>query len=135
MSWPVFFRLGYLTFPLIIISFIAFLHAVFPSLLKRYSLVAVSIAFGLYALIIIFAPEFITARMLIPFQLVAVVVVMYGVGVIVRACHLRLDGAVWFAGWFFLCRVYLCLRYSRIVLDFVRNQFWASGECACACSV
>lgn len=95
MSWPLFFRVGYLTFPLVIIAFIAFLHAVFPVLLKRRSLVAVAAVFGLYALVILVAPEFITARLLTAFQLVAVVVVVYGVGVIVRACYRGLDGAVW----------------------------------------
>jgi class 3 adenylate cyclase len=95
MSWPVFFRVGYLTFPLVIIAFIAFLHAVFPALLKRGSLVAVSAIFGLYVLVILFAPEFITARLLTSFQLIAVAFVVYGVGVIVRACYLGLDGAVW----------------------------------------
>lgn len=96
MSWPMFFRVGYMTFPLIIIAFIAFLRAIFPDLLKRHSFVAVTVIFGLYAMIILFAPEFVTARLLTAFQLVSVVVVMYGVIVIVRACRMGLEGAIWF---------------------------------------
>lgn len=95
MSWPVYFKLGYLTFPLAMICLIGFLQSIFPVLVRKTHFWLIAVLFGIDALLICFAPIFASAFMLPPFQLVGVGAVLYGVSVIIRAVYRRLESARW----------------------------------------
>lgn len=95
IPWPLFFRLGYLTFPLIMVFFIGFLGAILPSLVRRTAVVVVCAVFALYALIIVLAPVHTAAILLKPFQFLGIAAVLFGVQAIVRAFIGGLEGARW----------------------------------------
>jgi len=95
LPWSVFFRLGYLTFPLAIGFFIGFLRALYPNLLSRRARNATAIVFGVYAAIIVGAPTFVAAILLLPFQILGLAAVGLGCAVIVRAVSRREEGAFW----------------------------------------
>ena len=95
LSWPVFFRLGVLTFPLIMIFFFGFLGTVFDGFVKPILFRLIVAAFSLFAAIAVLAPEFVSSILLIPFQIVALVCALYGLSVIARACARQLEGSVW----------------------------------------
>ncbi len=102
IPWPLFFRLGYLTFPLIMVFFIVFLGTILPSLVGRIPVGIVSAVFGVYALIVAFAPVHAVAILLRPFQILGIATVLFGVQAIVRAFIAGLDGARWlFVGFSF----------------------------------
>jgi len=100
ISWPVFFRLGYLTFPAVIICFIGFIHSVYPRLLPRGQSIAIQGVFALYALVILLPGESLAPVLLLPYQLFGVAAVGFGMSVIVRACRQGQEGALWLAAGF-----------------------------------
>lgn len=95
LSWPVFFRLGVLTFPLIMIFFFGFLRTVFDGLVKPILFRLIVTVFSLFAAIVVLAPEFVSSLLLIPFQIIALVCVCYGLFAIALACIRRLEGSIW----------------------------------------
>jgi len=95
LPWQVFMRMGYLTFSLAMIAFIGFLGSIFPTLVRKSHFAVVAAVFGLYSLIVVFAPTFVSASMLLYVQLMALAVVFYGLFMIIRACLLRLESGLW----------------------------------------
>ena len=95
LSWSGFFRLGYLTFPLVMFFFVGFLRAFFPSLVKPLYFRIISVVFLLYSLTIVFAPEYVSAILLFSFQIAGLATVGYGLYVIVCACVQRKERAYW----------------------------------------
>jgi class 3 adenylate cyclase len=96
ISWNLFYRLGYLTFPILIICYIGFLRSFFPSLIThRLFLVIVSV-FGLYSAIIVLMPEFISSSILIFFLYMTIFVILGGFFTLIIACIRRLPYSRWF---------------------------------------
>lgn len=95
IPWPLFFRLGYLTFPLIMIFYFVFLGTILPTMIGRIQVVVVCAVFAVYALIIAFAPIHAAAFLLNPFQLLGLAACVFGTQAIVRAFIRKIEGARW----------------------------------------
>jgi len=96
ITWSVFFRLGYLTFPVLIICYIGFLRSFFPSLIRRRLFLLIMMVFSFYSAIIVCAPEYVSSSILFFFLYVGMLVIFGGFFVLIIACIRRLPYARWF---------------------------------------
>lgn len=109
LPWDVFFRLGYLTFPLLVICYSGFLRSLFPSVVPRRLVIVLVSIFLVYSLVIIFAPENVTSYMLFFFLYFGMFVILGGVIVLVLASFRGLSHARWLLASFsfgILCYIY-----------------------------
>ncbi len=111
IPWEVFFRLGYLTFPFIMISFIGFLWTLYPDLVHLYRLLLVAIINSAFILIILFASTFAAATLLPLFQFAGILSVAYGVRVMIVAGVQKRENAYW-----------LLLGFSFAVVSFIYDM-------------
>ncbi len=95
LPWPVLFRIGYLTFPLSLVCIAGYLASRFPTLLRRYEALGAAAPFCAYSLVIVFAPERITAQLLPVVQVFGLGFLLWTVFLLVRACIQKLEGAFW----------------------------------------
>jgi len=95
LPWSLFSRLGYVTFPLLIICYIGFLRSFFPSLINRRFFFLISSVFALYFAIIIFAPEYVSASILFFFVYFGMFVIFAGLILLFIACKRGLPYARW----------------------------------------
>lgn len=135
ISWLAFFKLGYLTFPLAVICFLGFLRSLYPHLVHRIPFAVSTIGLGLYVPIILFASLECITNLLVPFQLFAIPVVLWGFGTIVRALVRREQGSLWFVFGFsfaIVSFVYDILVSMWIISGFSISQL---GVCLCLFSL
>ncbi|HKL85074.1 MAG TPA: adenylate/guanylate cyclase domain-containing protein, partial [Treponemataceae bacterium] len=95
LPWTVFFRLGYLTFPLAIVTFLLFLQNVFPELISLKRTHFLLIPSYLYLFIIAVFPEIIITLLLSSIQIYSLFIAVYGLSIIILACKKSLTGSWW----------------------------------------
>lgn len=95
LPWTMLFRLGYLTFPFAMISFSGFLRSAYPELVTKRLFFSFSAPFAAYIAVIILFPTRMVSAALIVVQVYSLVFALLGMGVIIRACIDRLQGAFW----------------------------------------
>ncbi len=100
LPWEALFKIGYLTFPCAIIFFIGFLHSLYPRLYHRVVFGISLFGMAAYALLILFAPIYLTTLLLAPVQFFALAVVLWGLVVIIVAVWRGEEGSLWFLAGF-----------------------------------
>jgi len=95
LPWEIFFRLGYLTFTVIICAFFGFLSCLFADVFHSGARRTVFFLFSLYSALIVVAPLSLVVTVLPAFQLLALGTALYGGFIIVRSCRQRREGAYW----------------------------------------
>lgn len=94
LPWTVFFRIGYLTVPVLVICFLGLVTNLYPSVQKRKVALIAMAPFIAYVPVILAAPEVLVSLLLFPVQLCAIAAMALGMYSIFRAA-LRRESLAW----------------------------------------